>query len=285
VEHPAVRNLCNTLKSRGYEVTFLRVDEKGMIDLDELSASIRDDTAIVSIMFANNETGVIFPVKEAAEIVKSRGVIFHTDAVQAVGKIEIDVKDLNVDMLSISGHKFHAPKGIGALYIKRGTPFHPYLIGGNQENGRRSGTENVASIVGLGVASRLAREHMDRNDEIRRLRDMLEKGLLESCPDARVNGDMYNRLPNTLNISFEYIDGEAILLKLNEYNICASSGSACSSGSSEPSHVLRAMGVPYTAIHGSIRFSLSRYNTEREIKTVLEVLPEIVKGLRELSPY
>jgi len=286
VEHPAVLNFCKAMERKGYKVTYLPVNKLGQISLEELKASITDNTAIVTIMYANNETGVIFPMEEIAEIVKSKNILLHTDAVQAVGKIQIDVKKLPIDMLSISGHKLHAPKGIGVLYVRKGTRFSPFIIGGHQEKGRRAGTENVASIIGLGKACDLARNYMDEEGtRIKALRDRLEKGLLKSCPDARVNGDREHRLPNTKNMSFEYIEGEAILLRLNEYNICASSGSACTSGSLEPSHVLRAMGVPFTAIHGSIRFSLSRYNTNEEIDLVLKKMPEIIKELRELSPY
>ncbi len=237
-------------------------------------------------MHANNETGVIFPVEEISQYLEERGVMFHTDAVQAVGKIPLDMSKTRVGMLSLSGHKIHAPKGIGALYVRKGTRFHPYVIGGHQERGRRAGTENVASIVGLGKAAMLASQNMDQeNTGVSRLRDRLEKGLISSCPDASINGDIQNRLPNTTNISFEYIEGEAILLRLNEYPICASSGSACSSGSLEPSHVLRAMGIPYTAVHGSIRFSLSRYTTEEEVDQVINIMPAIVKELRDLSPF
>jgi len=286
VEHPAVLNFCKALARRGYRVTFLSVDKQGQMDLQELQESISDDTAVVSIMYANNENGVIFPVEEISAMVKSKGITFHTDGVQTAGKIPVDVKKLNVDMMSLSGHKIHGAKGTGALYISRGTRFSPYIIGGHQERGRRAGTENVASIVSFGMACRLAGEHVRSGDiNVRRLRDRLEKGLLDTCPDTRINGHKDNRLPNTLNISFEYVEGEAILLRLNEYNICASSGSACTSGSLEPSHVLRAMGVPYTAIHGSVRFSLSRYTTDHDIDAVLERMPMIIKELRELSPY
>jgi cysteine desulfurase len=237
-------------------------------------------------MFANNETGVIFPIETIADKAKERGVLFHSDAVQAAGKIPIDVRKIPVDMLSISGHKLHAPKGVGALFVRRGCRFLPYIIGGHQEQGRRAGTENVASIVGLGRAAQLAREHQhEESSYLGALRDSLEQGLLTSCPDARVNGDITSRLPNTMNISFSYVEGEAILLRLNEHGICASSGSACSSGSLEPSHVLRAMGVPYTAVHGSIRFSLSRYNTQKDIRKVLDVMPGIISELRVLSPF
>jgi len=286
VEHPAILNFVRYLSRKGLRTTFLPVDRFGRIDHDLFLKALDDDTAIVSIMFANNETGVIFPIAEMAEIVKEKGILFHTDAVQAGGKLPLDVKKLAVDMLSLSGHKIHAPKGVGALYIRSGTRFHPYLIGGHQEQGRRAGTENVAPIIGMGVACELAGDRL--NIEAARLaglRDKLEKSLLRTCPDARVNGDVTNRLPNTTNISFEYVEGEAILLRLDEYGICASSGSACSSGSLEPSHVLRAMGIPFTAIHGSIRFSLSRYTSEAEIDQVIELLPTIIGELRQLSPY
>jgi cysteine desulfurase len=286
VEHPAVLNFCKTMARRGYRVTFLPVDKQGRLNLDELNNAITDDTAVASIMYANNESGVIFPIYEIAEIVKSKGIVLHADAVQAVSKIPVDVKKLPVDLMSISGHKMHASKGVGALYIKRGTRFAPYIIGGHQEHGRRGGTENVASITGFGKAAELAKEHVGSgNTKTEELRDKLEKGLLETCPGAIINGHVENRLPNTSNISFQYVEGEAILLRLNEFNICASSGSACTSGSLEPSHVLRAMGVPFTAIHGSVRFSLSRYTTEEDIDLVLEKMPGIIKELRELSPY
>lgn len=286
VEHPAVLSFCKTMHRRGYKITFLPVDKRGRLNLEELDNAITEDTVIVSIMYANNESGVLFPIREIAERVKSRGIYFHTDAVQAAGKLPIDVKDVPVDMLSISGHKMHAPKGVAALYVKRGTRFSPYMIGGHQERGRRAGTENVASVIGFGKAAELAREHVTSGStEMAELRDRLEQGLLATCPGARVNGDTDNRLPNTLNISFEYVEGEAILLRLNEFNICASSGSACTSGSLEPSHVLRAMGVPFTAIHGSVRFSLSRYTNDDDIDTVLQQMPGIIRELRELSPY
>lgn len=286
VEHPAVLNFCKTMARQGYRVTFIPVDKLGRLNLDELRAAVTDDTAVVSVMYANNESGVIFPVNEIAEIVKSKGALFHTDAVQAVGKIPVDVKTLPCDMMSLSGHKIHAAKGVGALYVKRGSRFSPYVIGGHQENGRRAGTENVASIVGLGIACALAKNHLlTDSKKVSELRDRLENGLKDICPDARINGNVENRLPNTSNISFEYVEGEAILLRINEYNICASSGSACTSGSLEPSHVLRAMGVPFTAIHGSVRFSLSRYTTDAEIDFVLEKMPPVITELRELSPY
>ena len=237
-------------------------------------------------MYANNETGVIFPIEEIGQILRARGILFHTDAVQAAGKIPLDAKKLPVDMLSLSGHKLHAPKGIGVLYVRKGVRFCPYLIGGHQEHGRRAGTENVASIVGLGKACELAKKELEKGTAaMAALRDRLEKSLLASCPDAVVNGDRENRLPNTTSVSFEYVEGEAILLRLNEYGICASSGSACTSGSLQPSHVLRAMGIPYTAIHGSVRFSLSSYTTAAEIDRVIEVLPPIIRELRSYSPF
>ncbi|HEX8950067.1 MAG TPA: cysteine desulfurase NifS [Dissulfurispiraceae bacterium] len=286
VEHPAVYNFSKHLVRKGYRVTFVPVDGKGKLNMDTFLKALDEETAVVSIMFANNETGVVFPIEEIGTLLRERGILFHTDAVQAVGKIPLDMKSLPVDMLSLSGHKLHAPKGVGALYVRKGTRFYPYIIGGHQEHGRRAGTENVASIIALGKACELADEHI--NDEVTyvsRLRDKLETSLLRDCPNARVNGDTEHRLPNTTNISFEYVEGEAILLRLDEFGICASSGSACTSGSLEPSHVLRAMGVPFTAMHGSIRFSLSRYNTEEEIDRVIEVLPPIIKDLRALSPY
>lgn len=286
VEHPAVKNMAEHLIKEGMRVTFVPVDNNGRLDLDYLYDSLTDDTSVVSIMWANNETGVIFPIEEISDVLKDKNVIFHTDAVQAVGKVPIDVKKVNVDMLSLSGHKLHAPKGIGALYIRRGTRFSPFMVGGHQEKGRRGGTENVASIIGLGKACELAASHLeDEGSKVKKLRDRLETQILKSIPGSSVNGDINNRLPGTTNISFEYVEGEAILLMLNEYGICASSGSACTSGSLEPSHVLRAMGVPYTSVHGSIRFSLSRYNTEVEIEYILEKIPGIIKRLRNMSPF
>jgi len=287
VEHPAVKNLYESLSKKGYRATFVPVDHSGRLDIDYLYDSLSDDTAIVSLMWGNNETGVIFPVEEISKEVKSRGIIFHTDAVQAVGKIPIKVGQSGVDMLSLSGHKFHSPKGIGALYIRKGTKFSPFMIGGHQEKGRRGGTENTASIIGLGKAAELAIAHLAENgyERIGRLRDRLEQTLLEKVSNALINGDPANRLPNTTSVAFEYVEGEAILLMMNEHGICASSGSACTSGSLEPSHVLRAMGVPFTAAHGSIRFSLSRYNTEDEMDVILEKLPPVIERLRELSPF
>jgi len=289
VEHPAVKSLCDNLEivtGNKYRVTRLKVDSEGMLDMAEYEAALSDDTAIVSIMWANNETGVIYPVEEMARKAKECGALFHTDAVQAVGKIPISLKDLDIDFLSLSGHKLHAPKGVGVLYIKKGTLFVPFLTGGHQEHGRRGGTENVASIVGLGKACELAAEKMEEeNGRVRAMRDRLEEGLMTSIPKAMLNGHKEQRLPNTSNISFEYVEGEAILLHMNRFNICASSGSACTSGSLEPSHVLRAMGVPFTAAHGSIRFSLSVYNTEEEVDFVLEKMPAIIESLRKMSPF
>lgn len=286
VEHPAVRGLCQHLSEQGYRVTELSVDKEGMLDLDELKETLNPDTALVSIMWANNETGMLFPIDEIAGIVKSAGAVLHTDAIQAVGKEPIDVSKVPVDLLSISGHKLHAPKGIGVLYIRRGTRLTPLLVGGHQERGRRAGTENVPYIIGLGKACELARELFEgERTRIRKLRDRLEEKLLSSCPGAKLNGHKKYRLVNTTNISFEYVEGEAILLLLDRLGICASSGSACTSGSLEPSHVLRAMGVPFTSAHGSIRFSLSRYNTEQDIDYVIEHMPGIIKKLRDISPF
>jgi cysteine desulfurase len=286
VEHPAIKNLCEHLSKTGYRVTFIPVDRAGRLDLDVLKESLTDDTAIVSVMWANNETGVTFPIEEVSAIVKEKGGIFHTDAVQAVGKVPVDVNKTGVDMLSLSGHKLHAPKGVGALYVRKGTKYSPFLIGGHQERGRRGGTENTASIIGLGKACELAAGHLkEQQTRVRFLRDKLESGLLNTIPNAMVNGERKNRLPNTTNISFEYVEGESILLMMDRFGICASSGSACTSGSLEPSHVLRAMGVPFTAAHGSIRFSLSTYNTEKEIDFIIQTLPPIIQKLRDMSPF
>ncbi len=286
VEHPAILTLCDWLEKEGYIVHKLKVDKKGRIDIDEYKSLLHDRVAIVSVMWANNETGTIFPVEEMAELAAAKGIMFHTDAVQAVGKIPIDLKNTKIDMLSLSGHKLHAPKGIGVLYLRRGCRFRPLLRGGHQERGRRAGTEASASIVALGKACELALNNMDKeNSEVRRLRDKLEKGILSQITHCFPTGDVANRLPNTSNIAFEYIEGEAILLLLNKVGIAASSGSACTSGSLEPSHVMRAMGIPYTAAHGTIRFSLSVYNTEEEVDRVIAAVPPIVAQLRKLSPY
>lgn len=286
VEHPAVIALGRQLEAKGYDVTWLDVDNKGRLDLDQLADSLRKDTALVSIMFANNETGTIFPIPEIAQLVKEKGILLHTDAVQAVGKLPINLAELPVDYLALSGHKLHAPKGIGVLYVRKGTRFRPFLYGGHQEHGRRAGTENAPYIVGLGKACELARTHMqDEQTRVPALRDRLQQGLMAAVPHAVVNGDQEHRLPNTLNMAFEFIEGEAILLRLDKLGICASSGSACTSGSLEPSHVLRAMGVPFTYVHGSIRFSLSRYTTDDDIDFVVREMPRVIRELRELSPF
>ena len=286
VEHPAVLGLCKVLQERGYHIDYIPVNAKGKLCFDALEKMVDDETAIVSVMWANNETGNLYPVLKLAEIAHQHGALFHTDAVQAVGKVPIDLSRSRIDFLSLRGHKLHAPKGVGALYVRRGTPFVPFTVGGHQESGLRAGTENVPSIVALGKAAELAQAHMDEeNTLVGALRDHLEQGLLSRCPNARVNGNPEARLPNTTNISFEYIEGESILLLLDQFGIAASSGSACTSGSLEPSHVLRAMGVPYTAAHGSVRFSLSRYNTRAEMDLIIEKLPPIIHRLREISPF
>ncbi|WP_114418383.1 cysteine desulfurase NifS [Marinospirillum perlucidum] len=286
VEHPAVLALCEYLEKEGYTVHYLEVDGQGRLDLDAYRKLLSDQVAIVSVMWANNETGTLFPVVEMAEMAWEAGVMFHTDAVQAVGKIPMDLKSTKIDMLSLSGHKLHAPKGIGVLYLRRGTRFRPLLRGGHQERGRRAGTENSASIVALGKAAEMAEANLEHeNTVVKRLRDKLEAGILEKVNYAFATGDVNNRLPNTSDIAFEYIEGESILLLLNKEGIAASSGSACTSGSLEPSHVMRAMGLPYTAAHGTVRFSLSRYTTEEEIDRVIAVVPGIIEQLRNLSPY
>ena len=282
VEHPAILGLCQHLEKKGYRVTWLSVDSNGMLDLGELRDSLSDDTALVSIMTANNETGVIFPVDDVGEMVRAKGIPFHVDAVQAAGKIPLNLKNSPIDLLTISGHKFHGPKGIGALYIRRGITFRPFIIGGHQERNRRSGTENVSGIVGMGKAAELALRDLGKEQErVRCLRDRLEKSLLAA--GCRVNGHREKRLPNTLNVSFEFLEGEAILVLLDEYGICASTGSACTAGSVEPSHVLRAMRVPSNWLQGAVRFSLSHYNTEEEVDFVSEKMPGIVQRLQGLS--
>lgn len=286
VEHPAVLTLCEYLETEGYKVHYLKVDNKGRLDLEAYASLLTDQVAVVSVMWANNETGTIFPVLEMAEMADAKGIMFHTDAVQAVGKIPMNLADSKIHMLSLSGHKLHAPKGVGVLYLRRGVRFRPLLRGGHQERGRRAGTENTIGIVGLGKACDLALEHMEyENTEVAKLRDRLQEGILAAVPHSFVTGDPDNRLPNTCNIAFEYIEGEAILLLMNKQGIAASSGSACTSGSLEPSHVMKAMGIPYTAAHGTVRFSLSRYTTPEEIERVIEAVPPIVEQLRKLSPY
>lgn len=288
VEHACVMNTYKWLEKRGYKVTYLDVNNEGELDLEQLKNSVTENTALVSIMWANNETGVVFPVAEAAEIIKEKNpeTIFFVDAVQAAGKIPVDVKSTKIDLLAIAGHKIHAPKGVGALYVRQGVLINPLIIGGHQERGKRAGTENVTSIIGLGKAAELALEGLkDEETRIRGLRDRLERGILERIYNARVNGGKAERVPNTTNISFEYIEGELILLHLSDEGICASSGSACTSGSLEPSHVLRAMGIPLTAMHGSIRFSLSRFTREEDVDYILEKLPSIIEKINNLSPY
>ena len=285
VEHPAVLEVFKKLASQGYRVDFIGVDKNGRFDMEGFKKVIGAETALVSVMWANSETGTLFPVKEIAQIAHQHGALFHTDGVQALGKIKTDVKETDIDLMSFSSHKINGPKGMGGLYIKAGTRFLPFMVGGHQERLRRAGTENVPSIVGFGKAAELAKEHLKEMPKVALLRDTLEQGLLNSIKDLKVNGDIENRLPNTTNISFGYIEGESILMLLDEYGICASSGSACTSGSLEPSHVLRAMQVPFEFAHGSIRFSLGRYNTLEEVKKVLEVMPAIVSRLRALSPF
>ncbi|CCK78432.1 MULTISPECIES: cysteine desulfurase NifS [Desulfobacula] len=287
VEHPAINKLYQHLqKKKGYEVTFVPVDKKGLLNLDLLYDSLSDNTAIVSLMWANNETGVLFPIEDIAKKVNKKGILFHTDAVQAGGKVPIDVKQVGVDMLSLSGHKIHAPKGIGVLYVKKGVKFSPFLIGGHQEEGRRGGTENTVSIIGLGRACELATEHLPvMNTRVRELRDYLQTRLLEKIPCSSVNGDLDLRLPNTLSIGFDAVEGESILLLLDREGICASSGSACTSGSLDPSHVLMAMEVPFKSAHGSIRFSLSHYNTKDEMDIIVSALVPAIEKLREMSPF
>lgn len=286
VEHPAILNVARYWERQGYHVTYLPVDDKCRLDMNAYAEALNEDTALVSVMCANNEVGTVYPVEEMARMAADKGVLFHTDAVQAVGKVPLNLGASSIDMLSLSGHKLHAPKGIGVLYVRRGVRFRPLLRGGHQENGRRAGTENVPYIIGLGMAARLAAEHMDdERTRVARLRDRLESGLLEAVPDCRVNGDTEHRLPNTSNIAFKNVEGEAILLMLDRAGICASSGSACTSGSLEPSHVLRAMGVPFTFAHGSVRFSLSRYTTEEDVDITLRQVPSIIETLRAISPF
>jgi len=286
VEHPATLDVCEQLEREGYIVHRLKVNKKGQLDLQEYKDLLSDNVALVSVMWANNETGTLFPVPEMAKLAHEKGVMFHTDAVQVIGKEPIDVQGTEIDMLSFSAHKLHAPKGIGALYVRRGVRYRPLLRGGHQERGRRAGTENSASIVAFGVAAEQAELHLSSiNDKIKSLRNKLEKGILSQVPHAFVTGDSDNRVATTSNIAFEYVEGEAILMLLNQHGIAASSGSACTSGSLEPSHVMMAMQIPFTAAHGTIRFSLSRYTKEREIDKVIAVMPDIITKLRNFSPY
>ncbi|MHB8210656.1 MAG: cysteine desulfurase NifS [Acidithiobacillus sp.] len=287
VEHPAILSLCDHLeRHEGYKVHYIPVDRLGRISMEAYAAALSEQVAVVSMMYANNETGTIFPVETMARMAKEKGALFHTDAVQAVGKIALNMQESAIDMLSLSGHKLHAPKGVGALYVRRGSRYRPMLRGGHQERGRRAGTENTTGIIALGLAANMALEHMEyENTVVRALRDRLEAGILAQVPYAFANGDPEHRLPNTSSISFEYIEGEAILMLLSRVGIAASSGSACTSGSLEPSHVLRAMDIPYTAAHGTIRFSLSRETTEAEVDWVIAQTPPIIEQLRRLSPY
>ena len=288
VEHPCVLNLYSALEKEGYKVDYIGVNSNGELDLAQLENCIDSDTALVSIMYANNETGVIFPIEKISQIIKSKNpeTKFFVDAVQVTGKIPIDVQATGVDLMSISGHKFHAPKGIGALYVNSKTLITPLIIGGHQERGKRAGTENVPYIVGMAKAAELAMDNLKHEaTEVKRLRDKLEANILKNVFNARVNAGIVSRVPNTTNIGFEYIEGELILLHLSDLGICASSGSACTSGSLEPSHVLRAMNVPFTAIHGSIRFSLSKFTTEKEIDYVCEKMPSIIEKLTNISPF
>lgn len=288
VEHPCVLNTYKFFENQGYEVDYISVNSQGELDLDELKEKIRKDTALVSVMWANNEIGVVNPVEEIAEMVKSKSpeTIFYVDGVQAAGKIQMEVGDTQIDMVGISGHKFHAPKGVGALYVNKKCRLTPLINGGHQERGLRAGTENVPYIAGIGKAAELAKSSLIyETTEVKRLRDKLEIGILKNVFNARLNSSAPNRVPNTTNIGFEYVEGELILLHLSDYGICASSGSACTSGSLEPSHVLRAMGIPFTALHGSIRFSLSRFTKEKDIDFVIEKMPVIMDKLTKISPF
>ena len=286
VEHPGILAYCKELSRRGYEVAYAPVDGRGRLDMEFMKKEGDEAPAIVTVMWANNETGTIFPVAELVGLAHEKGALFHTDAVQAAGKVQIDVDGLGIDFLSISGHKLHAPKGVGALFVRRGLRFRPLIFGGHQERSRRAGTENVTSIIGLGKACELAQAYLPvERLQLAELRDRLEKGVLERIPNVRINGDIENRLPNTASISVDDSEGASSLLLLDRLNLCASSGSACTTGSLEPSHVLRAMGLPYTAAHGTSRFSLSRFNTAAEIDKVIEALPPIIAQLREISPY
>jgi cysteine desulfurase len=290
VEHPAVLEVSKELKRDGYDVTFLGVDVDGNLDVGEFIRALRPDTLLVSIMHGNNETGVVFPIEQLSRLTNETdpAIVFHTDATQSVGKVAINLQRefQHVDLLSFSGHKFHAPKGIGALYIKRGARCRPFMIGGHQEEGRRAGTENVPYIVGMAKALQMAAEaYDDENKRVRGLRDRLEQAIVERIPCVAVNGRGATRLPNTLNVSCHFVEGEGILYQLSEHGICASSGSACTSGSLEPSHVLRAMQIPDAAVHGSVRFSFSRYNTDAEVDRIIEVFPQVISNLRRVSPY
>ena len=285
IEHPAVLESCKQLEKEGFEVSYIGVDENGILNLEELKREIRPDTILISVMFVNNEIGTIQPIKEIGEIAKEHNIYFHTDAVQAVGTLRIDVKELNIDSLSLSAHKFYGPKGIGALYVKRGIPFENLIIGGHQERSKRAGTENVASIVGLGVAIEKAYKDLDKhNEKIKELRDYFFEEIEKRIPYIKINGDRKRRVPGNANISFRFIEGEGLLLNLDLKGICASSGSACTSGSLDPSHVLLAIGLPHEIAHGSLRIAIGKYNTKEEIDYTIENLVEIVERLRDMSP-
>lgn len=285
IEHPAVLETCKQLEKEGFEVTYIGVDEKGILNLEELKNAIRPSTILISVMFANNEIGTIQPIYEIGKIAKENGVFFHTDAVQAVGSLRIDVQELNIDSLSLSGHKFYGPKGIGALYVRTGVKFEKFISGGHQERNKRAGTENVAGIVGIGKAIEIAYDNLEEhNKRIRELRDYYVKEVEQKIPYIKINGDLERRLPGNSNISFRFIEGEGLLLNLDLKGICASSGSACTSGSLDPSHVLLAIGLPHEIAHGSLRISIGKYNTKEEVDYLVENLVEIVTRLREMSP-
>ncbi|MHA3772030.1 cysteine desulfurase NifS [Verrucomicrobiota bacterium sgz303538] len=284
VEHSATLKTCEMLAKRGYEITWLGVDSKGQIDLAELERSVRSDTALVSVMWANNETGVLFPIEQIAEIVRAKGALFHTDAVQTVGKLPIQLRDAKINFLSLSGHKLHCPKGVGALYVNRRTKFHPFMTGGGQENGKRAGTQNVASIVALGKACEIAGSYMEHEvTEVKKLRDTFEDGILERIEGVQVNGDVEHRLPNTSSLAFEGVDSEAVLMLLDQHGICCSAGSACTAGSLHPSHVLKAMGFSDDRARSSLRFSFSRFNTAEEVQKALEIVPQVIGKLRRIA--
>lgn len=286
VEHPATLDVCDQLEREGYTIHRLEVNKKGQLNLKQYASLLSEETALVTVMWANNETGTLFPIEDMASMASEKDILFHTDAVQAVGKIPLDIQDTDIDMLSFSGHKLHAPKGVGGLYVRRGVRYRPLLRGGHQERGRRAGTENTAGIVAFGVAAEQAELHLDTmSGKIKMLRDKLEQGILSQVSHTFVTGDPGNRVSNTSNIAFEYVEGEAILMLLNQFGIAASSGSACTSGSLEPSHVMQAMKIPFTAAHGTIRFSLSRYTTEKDVDYVISIVPEVIAKLRGFSPY
>jgi len=285
IEHHAVLHTCEYLEKFGFETTYVPVKENGIVDVNDIKDAIREDTILISVMFANNEIGTIQPIKEIGELAKEKNIYFHTDAVQTIGNIPVDVKELNVDLLSLSAHKFHGPKGVGALYVRNGVNIDNLLHGGGQEKRRRASTENIAGIVGLGTAIEITTKNIDEKVKyLIKLREKTINGLIENIPDIIVNGDREERLPGNVNVCFKYIEGESILLHLDQYGICASSGSACTSGSLEPSHVLLAIGLPHEIAHGSLRLSFSEENTEEEVDYLLEKLPPIIKNLRNMSP-